>query len=368
MKKILGISLIAVLAVSPMMANAAVVPGDPVSNTLLEANSNVAANAAPKYNQIAENAVFDKNLATAGYVKGAYNAAIKGINAEHSRATGVESDLQEAIDLLNEDADTSGSVANTVKTTAENATYTIESDMHFTDGTEGSIRGTIKDLDARVHNLNTNSADRDLSNLNPAGTAVITNAVKAGSQGADFAATNQDNGLLKDVTTIGTALNTLDTAVMAETSRATEAEEGLAEDIATNTSNIGTLNGSVTTENSVSYKINQEAADAIFTAAGNSNISAGTLEQAINEVAADYQAADTAIQNQINELGTTYATKEQVDTAISGTTLAVAEAWGTETVGTYTIGSASADATAQPQHNGFGETPIPATSSEQTNG
>ena len=75
MRKLLGISLIAVFAVSPVVAGAAVTDADPgqtVSNAPTASNP-------PKYGLAAADAT-DSNVATAGYVKGAYNAAIKAIN------------------------------------------------------------------------------------------------------------------------------------------------------------------------------------------------------------------------------------------------------------------------------------------------
>ena len=84
MKKILNISVIAALAILPMAANAAPVNGEP---TTLGDNppggqtaQNVTASAAPKYQLAEANNAVDGVVATAGYVKGAYNAAIKAIN------------------------------------------------------------------------------------------------------------------------------------------------------------------------------------------------------------------------------------------------------------------------------------------------
>lgn len=75
MKKIFGISLIAVFAVTPLMANADIVAGDPGA-TVTDA---AVAGASPKYGLAAAEAG-DDNAASAGYVKGAYNATIKAIN------------------------------------------------------------------------------------------------------------------------------------------------------------------------------------------------------------------------------------------------------------------------------------------------
>ena len=75
MKKLLNISVIAALAILPMAANADITTTDPGATN---ADAPVAANA-PKYS-LATAHTTDANLATAGYVKGAYNATIKAIN------------------------------------------------------------------------------------------------------------------------------------------------------------------------------------------------------------------------------------------------------------------------------------------------
>ncbi|MBQ6027507.1 MAG: hypothetical protein IJL21_03090 [Alphaproteobacteria bacterium] len=84
MKKILNISVIAALAILPMAANAAPVAGDPANIATNppsgQTAENVTAIAAPKYQLAEANANVDGVVATAGYVKGAYNAAIKAIN------------------------------------------------------------------------------------------------------------------------------------------------------------------------------------------------------------------------------------------------------------------------------------------------
>lgn len=82
MKKFLNISVIAALAILPLAANAAVVAGDPTAASSadpVQADDTVTASASPKY-ALAESDSTDGVVATAGYVKGAYNAAIKAIN------------------------------------------------------------------------------------------------------------------------------------------------------------------------------------------------------------------------------------------------------------------------------------------------
>jgi len=82
MKKLFGISLVALLAVSPMMASAAFTPDNPLhpgDSVEEEAEAGVTATYKPKYS-LKQSAATDVKPATAGYVKGAYNAVIKGVN------------------------------------------------------------------------------------------------------------------------------------------------------------------------------------------------------------------------------------------------------------------------------------------------
>jgi ATP-dependent protease Clp ATPase subunit len=90
MKKILKISLVSMLVAMPMIAGAAPVAGEPVAGN---ANSPTATST-PKY-ALKGAGAGDGNTATAGYVKGAYNAVIKGIN-----------NTQDEIDTLNTGIDT----------------------------------------------------------------------------------------------------------------------------------------------------------------------------------------------------------------------------------------------------------------------
>ena len=85
MKKLLNISVIAALAVLPMAANAAtgdiVTVATPATATSQsQADNDVTATTPPKYALAVEAATDATNVATASYVKGAYNQAMKAIN------------------------------------------------------------------------------------------------------------------------------------------------------------------------------------------------------------------------------------------------------------------------------------------------
>lgn len=121
MKKLLNISVIATLAVLPFAANAEVgdaVAGDPGTTN---ASAPVAANA-PKYNVATEGAN-DGNLATAGYVKGAYNAAIKAINKVSETADSAIKGVKVNSSALTPDAN--GTVNVTVAEGATNGTVAV---------------------------------------------------------------------------------------------------------------------------------------------------------------------------------------------------------------------------------------------------
>ena len=96
MKKSFRISLVALLATVPMMAMAA----DPVYPATAEPTSDSNAPVAsgnPKYALATANSATDGNAASAGYVKGAYNAAIKAINKVHEEAVAAQSTAGNAL-------------------------------------------------------------------------------------------------------------------------------------------------------------------------------------------------------------------------------------------------------------------------------
>ena len=92
MKKLLNISVIAALAIVSLAANATPVAGDPANIATNppsgQTAENVTASAGPKYQLAEANNAVDGVVATAGYVKGAYNAAIKAINKVSETASG----------------------------------------------------------------------------------------------------------------------------------------------------------------------------------------------------------------------------------------------------------------------------------------
>ncbi len=103
MKKLLGISLVAILTATPLMAGAettAVTDTQPVAASTEAEITAATTNVSPKYKLKAANNSTDGNAASAGYVKGAYNAAIKAINKVDSRVDTISSAVDGKQDAL----------------------------------------------------------------------------------------------------------------------------------------------------------------------------------------------------------------------------------------------------------------------------
>ena len=147
MKKIFGISLIGMLAAMPMFANAAVTDGDPGATT----PGAEAAQSAPKYALALADSAVDGNVVTAGYVKGAYNAAIKGVNyvqneidSANSALTSANSALSALQSELTADYATQTGVVATVKSATTSGTFSSAAvSGTFNSATiTGSVSGT----------------------------------------------------------------------------------------------------------------------------------------------------------------------------------------------------------------------------------
>lgn len=152
MKKLLGISLVAVLTATPLMAHAVAdgqpVPGDP-GQTVTDATAaaNATASNPPKYGLVPADSTKDGKVATAGYVKGAYNAAIKAVNAvAENAAAGAQAaaTISTYGDIVTHDADeflTSSDLNGVATTTGVAATVNAASATYTPAGTV--TQGTI---------------------------------------------------------------------------------------------------------------------------------------------------------------------------------------------------------------------------------
>ena len=276
MKKLLNISVIAALAILPMAANADINKDPGATN----ADAPVAANA-PKYS-LATADTTDANLATAGYVKGAYNATIKAINR--------------------------------VATTAASALQASDIDEGATNGTI-SVDGT----DVAVHGL---------------GTAAYTAA-------SDYATADQGTKADNAETHIGTMANLTTTdktsLVGAINELKTTADGALtASDITAGSAN-GTIavdgqNVAVTGLGSAAYTDSTAYATA----------AQGATAEAVNTLVGNSAMGTTAttVTGAIAELKTAsgdYATKTGVLATINASTVPVMAEWGSNTATTVSV-------------------------------
>ena len=152
MKKILGVSLIAMLAVSPMMAMADTTP--------THDDNGPVATAAPKYATVSATA--SSNIASTSYVKGAYNAAIKAVNKTYADLSSAISDVSSAkMDKLYTEGDPATEISSTVLNTVRD----VESASSANLVTEMAVAGAIGGVNTTISNLGNTYATKDLSNV-----------------------------------------------------------------------------------------------------------------------------------------------------------------------------------------------------------
>ena len=176
MKKLLNISVIAALAVLPMAANAAVTDAEPAHDN----GTAQVATADPAYALVAAESN-DGNLATAGYVKGAYNATIKAINkldatkqdaltSEQLTAISNVSTLSSRMTTAENDIDAlettvGDNTSGLVKDVADNASAISDLETTVGDNTSGLVKdvadnaSAISNLESDVSDLQTASAN-----------------------------------------------------------------------------------------------------------------------------------------------------------------------------------------------------------------
>lgn len=199
MKKLLNISVIAALAVLPFAANAEV--GDVVSTVdPAHADSATVTSTNPGY-ALATETANDSNLATAGYVKGAYNATIKAVNKVATTAANAADK-----DLSNLSETGTGVITTAVTNNAASGTFTSSAGLTSTtlgaaidevaetagsavqSVAEGATNGTVSvdGTDVAVHGLGS-AAYADTTDFDAAGTgAAIEGKLNDGATGYDI--------------------------------------------------------------------------------------------------------------------------------------------------------------------------------------
>ena len=279
MKKLLNISVIAALAILPMAANAAVTDADPGATN---ADAPVATNA-PKYN-LAQAESNDGNLATAGYVKGAYNAAIKAVNKVATTAGNAATK-----DLDNLTATGKANVS---------AQGTYDSNTNYTAGTVGAAIKAKADAATTLAGYGiTDGADTDLSNISGTGEGVIKGLAAEGGY---------DNTENYASGTIGATIKTLETT-------------------AGNAANQDLSNLSATGKANVSAQGTYDSS---------TNYTAGTVGAAIKAKA---DAATTLAGYGITDAYTKTETATGVLATIDAATVPVMATWGSNTATTVSV-------------------------------
>lgn len=196
MKKILNILVIAALAILPMVANAAVgdiVPGAPTNITKVPAAQaavqtaeNVTAGDDPKYALALEGAN-DDNVATAGYVKGAYNAVIRAINKVSETASGaLTADGQATLTNKTIDANGTGNSITNLETDNFNSAALATSTGIKTDNTASDTKlVTEKAVATAIDGMVTETGVQTLTNKTISGGTVSGATITGGTIDAD---------------------------------------------------------------------------------------------------------------------------------------------------------------------------------------
>ena len=246
MKKLLGISLVAVLTATPLMASAAdrvpLVTPEPTPNT---------------------------NVASTSYVQGAYNVLGKAINAIDTDLSGNYATKEELSAETNARTNADTTLQNNIDTLSSTvATKAAQADLEAEVSARETLAGRVTTAEGAITTLNGDAAT-------------------AGSVDYKIAQSN---------TTLNNAINNKadKTALEAEVTARQDADTALGNRVTTAEGAITTLNGNAETAGSVEYKIAQSNA---------------TLNEAINKKAdktaleAEVTArttADTALQTAIN--------------------------------------------------------------------
>lgn len=192
MKKVLNISVIAALAILPMAANAAVgeiVDGAPTNITnvpeaqkAIQTAQNVTAGDGPKYALAVEGAN-DGNVATAGYVKGAYNAAIRAINKVSETASGaLTADGTATLTNKTIDANGTGNSITNLETDNFNSAALATSTGIKTDNTASDTKlVTEKAVATAIDGMVTETGTQTLTNKTISGGTVQNATISGGT-------------------------------------------------------------------------------------------------------------------------------------------------------------------------------------------
>ena len=282
MKKVLNISVIAALAILPMAANADVgeiVPGAPtnianvpVEQAAVQTAQNVTAGDGPKYALALEGAN-DGNVATAGYVKGAYNAAIRAINKVSETASGALTADGEAT-LTNKRIDANGTGNSITNLETDNFNSAALATSIKTDGTAVDTKLVTENAVATaINGMVTETKAQTLTNKTISG-GTVQNATISGATitgGTIDADSTEISNLETDNFKAGTVVNST---------------TGIATDI----NNAG--DNKLVTEKAVRKAINDLSMDTYATRTG----AAATAAAAVNGATVTYDLSGLGVQ------------------------------------------------------------------------
>lgn len=350
MKKLLSISVIAALAALPMAANAAVGDilsvSDPTAASAVtptpQADNAVTATTSPKY-ALAVQGTKDGNLATAGYVKGAYNQAMKAINkvsetaSNALTATGTATLTNKTIDADDNtisDLQTGNFKSGVVRgsTAGVRAVASAEDDKLVTE----------KAIATAIDGMVTETGTQTLTNKTISGATITGGTIDASSttisnlDTGDFAstalATQTGGGMETDAT------NASDDKLVTEKAVATA--------LATATTGQVTLNGTQTLTNKTI-----DADDNTISDLTTSNLKSGTLVDSTTGIATDGTASDSklvseaAVADAIADFATQTAVENTIETATITARVPTLTTWGDDssegTVGVEVVSIAS---------------------------
>jgi len=361
MKKLLNISVIAALAVLPMAANATVGEivsvSDPTSNASLQTpqgNSDITAQSAPKYALAVEAATDSTNVATASYVKGAYNAAMKAINrVSETASNALTADGEATLTHKTIDANGTGNNITNIETDNFNAdaivtsTEAIKLDGTGSDTaltTEKAVAGAIT---TATNGMVTETGTQTLTNKAISGGTVSGAAISGGTvSGAtitggtidadsttisNLETDNFKSGVVRSSTdTIRASDNASDTALVTEKAVAA-AIEGATTGAVTETGRQTLTNKTI------------DADDNTISDLTTSNLKSGVLVDSTAGIADSSTASDTKLVSEkaIAEAIADFATKAGVTATISASTVSgtvpTVTTWGSETTGTAVV-------------------------------
>ena len=339
MKKLLNISVIAALAILPMAANAT----DYSVTDPTAADPATAASTGPGW-ALAQTAATDNtNLATAGYVKGAYNQAMKAINK-------VAATADTAVQSVTTGDSTSGN--GTIKVDGQavsvyglgSAAFVNTGDLADTAGTydnqtSGLTATTIQDaIDEVAGTAGTALQAADITSGTGNGTIAVdgTDVSVTGLGSAAFVNTGDlaDTAGTYDNQTSGLTATTIQDAIDEVAGTAGTAVQSVTEGSTNGTIKVDGTDVDVHGLGSAAFVDTDDIAGTAGTYDDtNSSLGATTIQGAI-------EALDTAVDS-MNTASANYAKKIGVTNTISASTISgtvpTVTAWGADTPGTAVV-------------------------------